>query len=202
MLLSGYPGFPAPKPRLEQYLTDPDVAALMALRAASAACPGTVCDLCSGTGLLIYAYALAGCLAYGVGVELDVEAVRVALTALRERGLGHLVDIVVGDARRAPIRSRGVDVVLSNPPFGIRSKRGMDLEILREALRIARKRTVTLHAWSEGLLVAIERKVGCKPRLAALEYNAIPAFLEEHRRRVHRVKVAVVECGAGGEEGG
>lgn len=194
MSISRYPGFKRPKPYFEQYTTDPEIAAHMVYEAVQCKCPMVAADFGTGTGLLLYAAALTGCLVYGVGLDLDAAVVYEAREALRERKLMHLVDLVVADCTSSPLRQRSIDVVVMNPPFGIRSRRGIDMLFLREALRASRKCIVSLHAWSDGLLEAIVRKTRCKPRVLYQGFHRIPAFLEEHRRRVHRVKVAVVAC--------
>ncbi len=201
--LSKYPGFEKPKVRLEQYLTDPELAARIAFEAAVRSCPMIAADFGSGTGLLLYALHLTGCLTYGVGIEVDEDAARVARRALAERRALHAIDVVVGDSRLPPLRPASVDIVVMNPPFGMRSRRGMDISFLKAALTVARGSIISLHAWSEGLLDAISRKTGCKPRVLHVGYQRIPAFLEEHRRRIHRVKVALIECrGVQGEKRG
>lgn len=193
-LISDYPGFEKPKPKLEQYVTDPELAARIAFEAAVRACPAIVADFGVGTGLLLYAVALTGCLAYGIGIDVDEEAVASAKRNLGERKLLHLVDLVVGDCRSPPLRRESVDIVVSNPPFGIRSQRGIDTAFVRAALQVSRVSVISLHAWSEGLPEALARKAHCRPRLIHMDYQKIPAFLEHHRRRIHRVKVAIVEC--------
>ncbi len=200
--LSSVPGFPRPKPRLEQYVTDPEVAALLAtLVAARHGKVDVVLDLGCGTGMLSYALLEAGVAGYTVCLDLDHEALRVAIDFAAREGVSHRVDAVAADARKPPVRRAAL--VVTNPPFGMRSRRGRDLEFVRAGLQVA-DCVVSIHAWSDGLLAAVERKVGSKPRLLAVEQQRIPAFLEEHRRRVHRVKVAVLETcrgDAGGEEG-
>ena len=194
VLVSGYPGFEKPKPRLEQYVTDPELAARIAFETAIRACPAIVADFGVGTGLLLYAISLTGCLAYGVGIDIDEDAVTSAKRNLSERKLLHLVDLVVGDCRAPPLRHESIDIVVSNPPFGMRSERGIDTAFVRAALQVSRVSVISLHAWSDGLLEALARKTRCRPQLLYIGYQRIPAFLEHHRRRVHRVKVAIVEC--------
>ena len=180
---------------MEQYTTDPELAARIAFETAIRACPAIVADFGAGTGLLLYAISLTGCLAYGVGIDIDAEAIAAAKKNLGERRLLHLVDLVIGDGRSPPLRPGSVDIVVTNPPFGIRSKRGIDAVFVRAAIQVSKLSVISLHAWSDGLLDALVKKAGCRPRLLYMGYQRIPAFLEHHRRRIHRVKVAIIECG-------
>ncbi len=190
MLLSRVPGFPKPKPRLEQYVTDSEVAAELVTRMSLLGLRRrVVADFGCGTGMLAYALALLNLASYIACIEIDPLAVRIARDFMRREGYDVLVDFVVSDALKPPLRS--VNLVVMNPPFGIRSRRGLDIDFLKAGLSVADV-IVSIHAWSDGLIGAVESKTGCKPVVLFEAWQRIPQFLEEHRRRIHRTRVVAI----------
>ncbi|AEM38047.1 methyltransferase [Pyrolobus fumarii 1A] len=192
IILSRVPSFERAKVELEQYRTDPEVAATLVYSVlAREGSVDSIADFGCGTGMLTYGMLISGAAAYAVCIDIDYDAIRVAHEFVRNEMFGHAVDLVVADARCPPLREKSIEVVVMNPPFGIRSRRGIDLEFLRAAIAVSNK-VYSIHAWSDGLLRAIRAKLGCKAGVIDVLNHAIPAFLLEHRRRVHRVKVALV----------
>ncbi len=190
MLLGRVPAFPRPKIRLEQYKTDPEVAAEAVLALASVHPDASiVADLGCGTGMLSYALlhvlspSLVAC------IDVDREALMAGRDFMRSEKFDIRIEFVEADALHPPLRR--VEAIVMNPPFGIRSRRGVDLDFLYVALRLA-ETVVSIHAWSDGLLGAVERRTGCRPLRVLRGRLIIPAFLEEHRRRAHRVEVAIL----------
>ncbi len=195
IMLARVPRFSRPRLHLEQYVTDPDVAAELLTRLLLMGFQWrVVADFGCGTGMLSYALALGGLASYIVCMDIDVEALLKARDFISVENYDYIIDFVVSDALRPPIRH--LDAVIMNPPFGIRSRRGLDIAFLKSALRVSRF-VVSLHAWSDGLLDAIEAKTGCKPRVLFEAFQRIPQVFDMHRRRVHHTKVIAIVVNKG-----
>lgn len=130
ILLESLEGFKNPKIHLEQYVTPPNLAAFILTNANLFGDLNTVVDLGCGTGILAIGSALLG--AYAVGVEIDLEALKIA-KANAER-LGAQVDFIACDVRDLKLKSRVT--VIMNPPFGIQRKHA-DRPFLEKAFEIA-----------------------------------------------------------------
>ena len=129
-----------PKVNLEQYTTPANIAADLLFRACYTygdITGKTVLDLGTGTGRLAIGAAVLGA-GQVVGVDLDSESVRVAISNCRRMRLK--VDWVVGDVDviRGPS-----DTVIMNPPFGTKREHA-DVKFLRTALEVS-KVTYSIH---------------------------------------------------------
>ncbi len=111
-----------------------------------------VADLGCGTGMLALGAGLLGA-EYVVG--LDDSAVRDARDTAIRLGLKERVDFIIGDVRFAGFKA---DVVLQNPPFGVR-RREADRAFLVAGLTIAPK-VYSLHKGGEEVRRFIFRFVG------------------------------------------
>jgi len=134
ILLEKVEPHPNPKPNLEQYTIPADVAAEI-LFIASYTYDDIICkrilDLGCGTGRLGIGAALLGACEV-VGVDLDVEAVRIACKNAFNLGVSNKVIWVASDISCV----KGFfDTVLQNPPFGVQ-KRTADRSFLRKALEV------------------------------------------------------------------
>lgn len=117
-------GFEKPKIRLEQYMTEPEVAAdvLWECYMQGDTVDKTVADLGAGTGILGLGMLLLDA-SKVFFVEQDAEAIAIAksnLALLEEEGyeLGEAVFIV----DKVENFNESVDVVVQNPPFGTKEK--------------------------------------------------------------------------------
>ena len=130
--------FDEPRVDLEQYLTDPELAAhichLAALRGDFT--DTSVLDLGCGTGVLALGARAAGASRI-VGLDVDRSALDIAVRNERELFDSEDIGWVRGDVTSPPLRPRGA-TVLSNPPFGAqRSNRHADRAVLRTIRELA-----------------------------------------------------------------
>jgi putative methylase len=180
-----------PDRRLEQYRTHPELALRMVSLLASSSCCRVVVDMGSGTGMLSYAASLA-LNAYVVGVEVDSKQ----LEAAKRSSLypASIIDFVNADVNFMPLRGFEGYCVVENPPFGV-WRRGADTSFLESAVSLNPCRLVSLHKSDPhglkliaGLLESRGYRVDC----ICEDYIIIPAMFESHRRKVYRVRVAIV----------
>lgn len=138
IVLERLKGFENPKIELEQYTTPPQLAAFIAVTAKLHGDLDLVLDLGCGTGILAIACSLLG--SYAVGVDIDVEALKIA----RENAaiIGSEADFVKCDVK--DLQCRRMVTVVMNPPFGIQ-KRHADRPFINKALEIS-KVTYSVHS--------------------------------------------------------
>lgn len=132
MILECLQGFKNPKIELEQYVTPPNLAGFIVTTAKLFGDLNFVVDLGCGTGILAIASAMLG--AFSIGVDVDVEAIRIARENARRVGVG--VDFVVCNVSDFWIKRKCT--VLMNPPFGIK-RRHADRPFLEKAFEIGEK---------------------------------------------------------------
>lgn len=133
--LTTIPPNPSPKASLEQYTISEHVAADILYLAAYAngdIVGKNVLDLGCGTGRLALGAAFLGARSV-VGVDVDKDAVAVAVGSAEKAGLKAVTDWVVGDI---DVVVGKFDTVVQNPPFGVQT-RGADRNFLSKALEVA-----------------------------------------------------------------
>jgi len=197
ILLSRIPPHPQPRLELEQYATPPHLAARLLWVAVATfrdLLEDVVLDLGAGTGRLGLGAALLGS-PYVVLVDLDPEALRVALDKARELRVDERVDAVCADVRCFEI-SREASYAVQNPPFGVH-RRGADVEFLAAALRLARV-VYSVHK-AEAVDYVLERcrEAGAEVRLLFREVIRLPPTMPHHRRREHVVNAAAIRVSRG-----
>uniref|UniRef100_A0A7C3VDM1 Methyltransferase domain-containing protein n=1 Tax=Archaeoglobus fulgidus TaxID=2234 RepID=A0A7C3VDM1_ARCFL len=130
IILEKLRGFENPKIELEQYTTPPSLAAFIVTTADLNGDLELVVDLGCGTGILAIACSLLGY--YSVGVDLDVEALKIA----RENAtrLGVDADFARADVSKFHCKKKVTTVM--NPPFGIQRKHA-DRPFLLKAFEIS-----------------------------------------------------------------
>ncbi len=178
--MDSLPGFAKPKLRLEQYATPGDIAATIAwtMYMRGELDSGWTADFGCGTGRLAFAVSALG----GRSVCLDIDADALAIA----RGLG--LDVVLCDAR-SPCVKRGVKVVM-NPPFGVWRPHA-DVEFLRGASEVATV-VYTIHKYSTREYVErIAESLGYRTSLLDSAFIPIPPMYGHHRKRSHKVEVAI-----------
>jgi len=190
VLEESVPGFPSPRRELEQYRTPPE-AALEAVSLLPAGCR-LVVDLGAGTGMIAYAASLSRGW-YVVAVDVDDAAVEAA------RGSSlypvSLVDFVVADASRLPLRSGAPGLcVAQNPPFGV-VRRGADRLFVEAASRLGAAVVVSMHLFSRRAEVFLRRlygRLGYRVDYMAVLRFPIPQLYPRHAKRIHYASVVLV----------
>ena len=130
--LESIPPHPRPRAMLEQYTIPADLAADILFLAAFTfgdVIGKLVLDLGCGTGRLAIGAILLGA-REAFGVDLDGEAVKIAVEASRKLGIFNRAHWAVADI--SAVRGR-FDTAIQNPPFGVR-KRGADRPFLVKAM--------------------------------------------------------------------
>ncbi|HEX2065197.1 MAG TPA: methyltransferase, partial [Candidatus Thermoplasmatota archaeon] len=117
--LEAIPGFPSPRPELEQYRTPAPVAAGLLLHADAdgAVRDKRVLDLGCGTGTFAVGAALLGA-RLATGVDVDVEAIALAQQAAAHAGVQERTWFVAADLQGWRPDPATYDTVVMNPPFG------------------------------------------------------------------------------------
>ncbi len=192
LMVQQIPSMPKPKLCLEQYTTPASIVADMVWEAFMRGDieDRIVADLGCGSGRIAYASLMLGA-SYVLCVDIDLDAINLARKShTRILGLEETVriDYVVLDVLSHGIRR--VDVVLQNPPFGIRSN-VRDIEFLEQAFNIATT-VYSLHRSNDKsrlLIARIARDKGFEYALIKTYDFPIPQLHERHRRRIHYIKV-------------
>jgi len=194
LLLSRIPPHPRPKLELEQYSTPVHLASRLIWVATYTYrdLPASlVFDLGAGTGRLGIGAALVGS-EYVVLVDVDREALRLALSASKELGVAHRIDAVCCDVARFRV-SRRAECTLQNPPFGVH-RRGADMLFLRVALEISEKVYSVHKAETVGYICERLSREGFRVEPLFEEIVRLPPTMPHHSKREHRVRVAVVRA--------
>ena len=194
------PRIPQPRIDLEQYTTPAELALKLALYASRDE-PEIIADLGAGTCRLAAAAALVTG-AKVIAVEVDERLAPLCIRAAEELGVAGLVEFIASrvSGESGPLTPGMVDVVVTNPPFGVH-RRGADWEILRYAMSIrARAVYAILKSGNFDFHSREAEKHGYKANLLEKAWFPLPAEMEHHTSRVRRVEVDVVEFRR--EEGG
>ncbi|MDH7555335.1 MAG: METTL5 family protein [Candidatus Methanosuratincola sp.] len=105
-----------------------------------------IVDLGCGTGMLTAGAALMGA-DYVVGVDIDIGSILKAKEACKALSLASAVDFVNSEVSMLELDA---DVVVQNPPFGVRV-RGADRAFIRKSLEIASK-VYSIHKGGEAVM--------------------------------------------------
>ncbi len=186
------PPYHSPKVELEQYVTDASIVAelvwLSYMRHELS--EARVLDLGCGTGRFSVAVALVGALQV-VCLDIDVDAITQTRDYVRDAGLDSVIDVVVGDATRPPLRPV-FSVVFQNPPFGIQSRRGIDIDFLRSAVELGRI-VYTIHkAETRDYVIRRAYELGCSVDIIGVRTINIPPIYRHHYKRLHKVNVVLI----------
>lgn len=166
IILTGLKRIESPDFKLEQYPTDPNIAAEILWNAFyRREIEGkVVADLGCGAGILgIGAVLLRAKKVYLV--DIDEKALNIAKENLKEMGLKvgkNLDDKCIFLQKNVKDFDENVDVVLQNPPFGIQGSRHADKEFLEKAFKISGIIYSFHKAESKNFLDAITKDNGFK----------------------------------------
>ena len=76
----------------------------------------TVLDLCTGSGIQLILGCKRSCARYGIGVDINDKACKIARINVSLNGMDEIINIKNGDLYE-PIGSESFDLIYSNPPF-------------------------------------------------------------------------------------
>ncbi|MBW2964747.1 METTL5 family protein [Candidatus Woesearchaeota archaeon] len=179
--------FSAPRPKLEQYPTDSEIAAEILWHASMQGdIEGkTVADLGCGTGILGIGALLLGAKKVFF-IDTDPAALDILKGNLERLGIKEGYDIIKSDVKDFDSK---VDVVLQNPPFGTREEHA-DREFLQTAVRIS-GRIYTFHKTSTRKFVERFAEDNCLQVTGLWEFAfPLKQTLEQHRKKIHRIEVS------------
>lgn len=196
-VLSDIRPFRRPRVELEQYATEPHVAARIGIAAADAIADEAVLDLGCGCAMLSAAAAVCGA-GFVIGVDIDEDALSQARENIERAELEGAVDFVRADVRSLPRMLRGsrsFGAAITNPPFGTKDNAGVDLVFLRVAASLVRRAVYSLHKTSTRAFVerrAREASGGQARAIAELRFE-IPRQFRFHKHRSVHVDVDLIE---------
>jgi putative methylase len=142
-------GYRLCKPKLEQYMTPPHIAAemLFHIQQGYGDIQGKcVCDLGCGTGMLSVGAAVMSASSV-VGFDIDEDALEVATKNVGEFDIQTVQFVQCDVLNLLPLRQTShkiFDTVLVNPPFGTKTK-GTDVNFLQVALSLAQTAVYSFH---------------------------------------------------------
>tara|TARA_Y100001970_G_scaffold292678_1_gene435149 strand:+ start:81500 stop:82093 length:594 start_codon:yes stop_codon:yes gene_type:complete len=122
MILSSLPEHPCNSVELEQYSTSGDIAAILTMEMLARGDlnqDSVVVDLGSGNGILGISTALMGA-SQVVLVEIDQSACAIAFEAIKKTKVGDIVEVMCCSVDES-LDLVGVDLVISNPPWGFQT---------------------------------------------------------------------------------
>jgi len=179
--------------QLEQYTTPSHIALEIAADISYRTRNPVVADLGAGTCRLALAALLLGA-SRAIAVDVDARFPSPCKRAARALGLEERMTYVISYITRehGPLQSGSVDVVITNPPFGVH-RRGADWDILGYALSL-RPRLVyaILKSGNYEYHRRVAGEAGYDAVVMFTRYFPIPASMRHHRSRMRRVKVDVI----------
>ena len=156
IILENLEGFKKPKIKLEQYVTPPKLAAFIVVNAKLLGDLDVVADLGCGTGILSIGSALLG--AYSIGIDVDIEALKIARKNAKKVGVID-IDLVACSVEDINMKKRVTTIM--NPPFGIQ-QRHADRPFLLKAFEISNVIYSIHSAGSEKFVRRLSRVRGFK----------------------------------------
>lgn len=188
--------FENPKIHLEQYSTSVELAEAILNAVADEGCIEgcTVADLGCGPGILLLGTVKLGA-SYGLGVEIDEEAMKICQSNIEHFGMNDSVDVVCLDVTKNVSALKPVfDTVIMNPPFGTKNNSGADLMFVEAGLSILNKsgKLFSLHKTSTRRYIGkfVSQKLhGISAHcIAELRWN-LPATYAHHKRQSVDIEV-------------
>jgi len=179
----------SPKVYLEQYTTPSNVAADVLYLAAYVnddIVDKTVLELGCGTGRLAIGAALLGAKEV-YGVDLDLDAVKVAQKNAEALGVEEKTHWIVGDI---DVVEDSFDTVLQNPPFGVQKRRA-DRRFITRSLALG-NRIYSFHKSGDSNRVFIKRFIeehGGKTNTIFPMVMEIPRMFKFHTKKKQNIAV-------------
>ncbi|KAL4001766.1 Methyltransferase small domain family protein [Acanthocheilonema viteae] len=184
------------KIQLEQYSTSVELAEAILSVIAEEGCINdcTVADLGCGPGILLLGAVKLGA-SYGLGVEIDEEAIVICQSNIERCNLGNSIDVIYLDVTKniSALRHK-FDTVIMNPPFGTKNNTGIDLRFVKAGLSILKQsgKLFSLHKSSTRQYIA--KFITCKlpginaKCIAQLRWN-LPATYAYHKQQSMDIEV-------------
>jgi len=191
--------FSSPKDYLEQYQTPPSIAGEMIHYISNNYSLNnySIADLGCGTGILGISAALCGCKNVFL-FDLDEEALDIAKNNIEQLELEDNIQIIqmdVNQLRQCNKLNKYFDLVITNPPFGIRSENGADIEFLKTASYICNNTIFSLHKFSTiNFLKKFYNKNGINDiKSFKIEYN-LPKIYKFQKKKEKNIDVVCLEA--------
>ena len=191
--------FSSPKDYLEQYQTPPSVAGEMIHYITNNYDLNnySIADLGCGTGILGISAALCGCKNVFL-FDIDEEALDIAKNNIEKLELEDNIQIIqmdVNQLRNCNKLNKYFDLVITNPPFGIRSENGADIEFLKTASYICNNTIFSLHKFSTiNFLKKFYNKNGINDiKSFKIEYN-LPKTYKFQKKKEKNIDVVCLEA--------
>ena len=191
--------FSSPKDYLEQYQTPPSIAGEMIHYISNNYSLNnySIADLGCGTGILGISAALCGCKNVFL-FYIDEEALDIAKNNIEQLELEDNIQIIQMDVNQLRQRNKSnkyFDLVITNPPFGIRSENGADIEFLKTASYICNNTIFSLHKFSTiNFLKKFYNKNGINDiKSFKIEYN-LPKTYKFQKKKEKNIDVVCLEA--------
>ena len=191
--------FSSPKDYLEQYQTPASVAGEMIHYISNnySLKNYSIADLGCGTGILGIAAALCGCKNVFL-FDIDEEALEIAKNNVESLELNDNVQIIQTDVNQLRLcnkLNKYFDLIITNPPFGIRSENGADVEFLKTASYLCNNTIFSLHKFSTvNFLKKFYNKNGVNDiKSFKIEYN-LPKTYKFQKKKEKNIDVVCLEA--------
>ena len=191
--------FSSPKDYLEQYQTPASVAGEMIHYISNnySLKNYSIADLGCGTGILGIAAALCGCKNVFL-FDIDEEALEIAKNNVESLELNDNIQIIQTDVNQLKLckkLNKYFDLVITNPPFGIRSENGADVEFLKTASYLCNNTIFSLHKFSTvNFLKKFYNKNGVNDiKSFKIEYN-LPKTYKFQKKKEKNIDVVCLEA--------
>lgn len=203
-ILQNVNGFDEPKEYLEQYQTSSQIAGEImheiSLKYGDDIRDMRIADLGCGTGMLGIAAAVIGC-EYVTMYDIDEDAIDIPKQNVDEMDMRDKVQFVlvdVNELKEWKCLRKKYDIVITNPPFGIRSEKGADVNFLKSAVNICNGCVYSLHKMStKDYLVKFYKRNGIKELNAfKVEYD-LPKTYKFHKENNKVIDVICMEANVG-----
>ena len=200
--LESLESFNDPKEYLEQYQTPPSIAGEM-LHYISQSYElenKVIADIGSGTGILGISAALCGCKNVFL-FDIDDDALTISKENIKNLELEDNIQIIkadVNELRDWKKLKKYFDIVITNPPFGIRSENGADVEFLKTASYICKNTVFSLHKFSTiNFLKKFYNKNGITDiKSFKIDYT-LPKTYKFHKKNEKNIEVVCLEANIG-----
>ena len=130
--------------------------------------------------------------------DIDEDAIEIAKQNIQNLGLENNIQLMIIDVdylKEWTTLNKYFDIVITNPPFGIRSEKGADVEFLKTASKICNNTIFSLHKLSTiNYLKKFYTKNGVKNiKSFSIEYD-LPKTYKFHKKANKKIEVACLEA--------